>query len=155
MQYLRQFISKMRTFFIEYFDNSNIHGVRYFSERMLHWSERFILFFFSYSTQILNVFSNNNNNNNSTEIRLLWLITIGVCFWLYGAMVHNAWIGWTKDPVIFSYTEEKMGIETIPFPTVTICYENKVRRYKNFEFDPEVFNLADVLRSLSNLSDVQ
>lgn len=28
-------------FFVEYCDNSSIHGVRYITERNRHWSERF------------------------------------------------------------------------------------------------------------------
>lgn len=35
-----EFLRTLRSFFVEYCDKSNIHGLRYFTERILHWSER-------------------------------------------------------------------------------------------------------------------
>lgn len=68
--------------------------------------------------------------------------------YLYGAMVCNVWIQWVEDPVTFSYTEKPMGMEIIPFPTVTICPATKAQ-------STDIFNLTDALLSLSDLSDVQ
>lgn len=36
----KDFISRSKIFFMDLCDNSNIHGFRYFTERILHWSER-------------------------------------------------------------------------------------------------------------------
>lgn len=66
-----------------------------------------------------------------TEIRLYWLLTIGISLWLCGSMIRNVSIKWMDYPVRFSLTEKPVEIKAIPFPMVTICPETKAQKYKN------------------------
>lgn len=36
-------VQVLRNFFIEFCDNCSIHGIRYISERGIHWSERCLI----------------------------------------------------------------------------------------------------------------
>lgn len=36
-------------------------------------------------------------------------------------MIRNIWIKWETDPVIITFAEEMIPIQSIAFPTVTIC----------------------------------
>lgn len=64
------------------------------------------------------------------EIRLCWLIAFGVSLWLCSSMIHNVWIQWLEDPVTISWSKKSSFIESIPFPTVTICPEIKTMKHK-------------------------
>ncbi|XP_055308681.1 pickpocket protein 28-like, partial [Sitodiplosis mosellana] len=95
-----QFVGVTWIFFREFTQNSNIHGLRYFSERGLHWSER-----------------------------LWWLVSLGLSLWLCGSMIHNSWSDWNENPLTFD-SSNKAHISTIPFPTVTICPYIKTLKHK-------------------------
>ncbi|XP_031636172.1 pickpocket protein 28-like [Contarinia nasturtii] len=110
----------LRIFFKEFCKNSNIHGLRYVTEKKLHIIER-----------------------------LVWLISIGVALWYSGSMIQKTYIEWQENPVKISTTDTRSLIETIPFPTLTICPDIKAQKHK--------LNIASALESLksqSNLSHI-
>ncbi|XP_031638214.1 pickpocket protein 28-like [Contarinia nasturtii] len=80
----------------EFFSESSVHGVRYFSDSKRHWTER-----------------------------IWWVFAFAVSLYLCGFLIHNVWIKWHESPVIVSFAEKSTPISMIPFPAVTICPETK------------------------------
>lgn len=64
--------------------------------------------------------------------RLWWIIVLAVSLWLCGSSAHTIWIQWRDNPMTLSFTGEPVSIAKIPFPTITICPEIKI---KNTVFD--------------------
>lgn len=62
--------------------------------------------------------------------RLWWLVAISVSVWLCGASIRDMWIKWHENPVTMSFTEKYLPISSVPFPTVTVCSETKVKNSK-------------------------
>lgn len=105
----------MRNFVMEYCSKTTIHGVRYFSERNRHWTER-----------------------------CWWIIAIGASMWFCGFSIQNVWKKWGENPVSMSVFERQIPISRIPFPTVTICPEIKTKRMK-FDLAPTApLNLSPI-----------
>lgn len=86
---------------MEFCSKTTIHGVRYFSERNRHWTER-----------------------------CWWIIAIGVSMYFCTFSIQKVWIKWRDNPVIMSVYESQIPISKIPFPTVTICPEIKTTHTK-------------------------
>lgn len=101
VQRLFRLFLKIRKFFIDYCNNSNMHGFRYFSEPKLHWSER-----------------------------LFWLIALVASLCVCGFLTRDVWTRWTEDPVKMDMIEKPVDAGIIPFPTVTICPEIKTTKNK-------------------------
>ncbi|XP_055305956.1 pickpocket protein 28-like, partial [Sitodiplosis mosellana] len=97
----------------EFCSNSTIHGVRYFTERRRHWTER-----------------------------CFWFIAIGLSFWYCLVSIQDMWIKWRACPVSMSFNEKDAPISAIPFPTVTICPETKAFKNK-FEINPVYDSLME------------
>lgn len=95
-----------------------MHGFRYISERKLHLSER-----------------------------LFWLVTLVVSLCLCGFLARDNWIRWAEDPVKMGVIAKPVNLETIPFPTVTVCPEIKTIKNK--------LDITVALNSLSNLSKIE
>lgn len=91
----------MQRIFSEYCSNASVHGVRYFTERKRHWTEK-----------------------------CWWIIAIGLSVWFCGTLIRNVWIKWRDNPVTMTMNEKQIPISTIPFPTVTICPEIKTYKVK-------------------------
>lgn len=91
----------MRDFFIDYCSNTTIHGIRYFTERKRHWTEK-----------------------------CWWLIAMTLAVWFCGTSIQNVWAKWCNNPVTMNMNEKLLPIQTIPFPTVTICPEIKTYKSK-------------------------
>ncbi|KAG4070571.1 hypothetical protein HA402_011958 [Bradysia odoriphaga] len=91
----------MRNYFLDYCSNATIHGVRYFTERRRHWTER-----------------------------CWWIVAIIMAACFCGISIQNVWIKWRDSPVIMNMNEKMIPISTIPFPTITICPEVKTRKGK-------------------------
>ncbi|XP_055303111.1 pickpocket protein 28-like [Sitodiplosis mosellana] len=84
-----RFAQPIKTLFFELCDNSNIHGVRYLSERLLHWSER-----------------------------CWWLIFVGLSLWICGSMIQNIWIQWDENPVSMQFTSSEISAIPFPTVTI-------------------------------------
>lgn len=99
--------------FSDYSEISTIHGVRYLGEKKRHWSER------------------------------LWWFIVFILSWVTcGLFIYQAWLKWHDAPVIVSFSEESTPVYRIPFPTVTICSDIKIKQ--------RILNFTDVWHKLGN-----
>jgi acid-sensing ion channel, other len=80
----------------EYFDNSNIHGLRYLTKSDRSWVER-----------------------------LWWLAMILSALYGCTRYISTVYVKWQTSPLIVSIAETAMPIREIPFPAVTICPQAK------------------------------
>lgn len=91
-------VFSMWRIFSDYSKRSTIHGVFYLGEKHRHWAERFA-----------------------------WLIIFTTSISLCSLLIYQIYSQWFKTPVIISFSSEAMSISDIPFPSFTICGENKLR----------------------------
>lgn len=92
-------IDEVREFALEFCSSTTIHGVRYFTERRGHWSER-----------------------------SCWIFAVTLALWFCGTSIKDTWQKWQDHPVNMVISETMAAISTIPFPTVTICPEIKAHK---------------------------
>lgn len=85
---------------LDFCSNTSIQGIRFITEQRRHWSER-----------------------------ILWIIIVGLAFWLCGKSIHNVITEWKEHPVKVDYEDKTSPLSTIPFPTVTFCPDVKTRWY--------------------------
>lgn len=85
--------------FSDYSEISTIHGVRYMGEKKRHWSER-----------------------------LWWFIAVMSSIAVCSILVYQTWLKWQNTPVIVTFSEESTPVYDIPFPTVTICTDIKMKQ---------------------------
>ncbi|KAI8118089.1 Pickpocket protein 28 [Lucilia cuprina] len=71
--------------------------------------------------------------------KLYWIIALLVSLYLAIYYMWESYDKWSNTPVILGFDETLVDISTIPFPTITICPENK-RDMTNSQF-PEVSSL--------------
>lgn len=134
----------MRIFWIELCNDSSIHGLRYFTAKCLHWSERLDYFFF---LLILKFDLILHTKKKLQFERLFWAISVCVSLCLCGLLVKDIWIKWQENPVTMSFTEKPLHFSSIPFPTITICPEMKTVKKK--------FDISNTLNHLANLSEIE
>lgn len=84
--------------FSDYSEISTIHGVRYMGEKKRHWTER-----------------------------LWWLIAVVSSIIVCSLLVYQTWLKWQRTPVIVTFSDSSTPVYEIPFPTVTICTDSKMR----------------------------
>ncbi|XP_031627361.1 pickpocket protein 28-like [Contarinia nasturtii] len=89
----------LRKFFKQFGNNSSIHGVRYFTNKTLHWSER-----------------------------LWWIIGFVFTLWLCGLMIRDGWNYWNENPMTVK-VGKRTQVSAIPFPAITICPLVKVLKH--------------------------
>lgn len=63
-------------------------------------------------------------------LRLWWIATVVVSLYFCGSSIRDVFLGWTENPVTMNLAEGPALISDIPFPTVTICVDNKARMHK-------------------------
>lgn len=85
--------------FSDYSEISTIHGVRYMGEKKRHWSER-----------------------------LWWFLAVMTSIVICTILVYQTWLKWQNTPVIVTFSEESTPVYEIPFPTVTICTDIKIKQ---------------------------
>lgn len=98
--------------FSDYSEFSTIHGVRYMGEKKRHWSER-----------------------------IWWLFAVICSIIVCSILVYQTWLKWKHTPVIVTFSEESTPVYEIPFPTVTICTDIKMKQTK--------LNFTDVWHKLN------
>ncbi|XP_055309664.1 uncharacterized protein LOC129573300 [Sitodiplosis mosellana] len=76
--------------------DSSVHGVRYFTEKGRHRTER-----------------------------IFWAISVGISLVLCVNFIQGVYIKWQSSPVIVTFSEKATSVSSIPFPAVTICPETK------------------------------
>lgn len=97
-RYGRQ-ISAIWELFSDYSAISTMHGVRYLGEKKRHWSER-----------------------------VFWLIIFVSSIFACTAFIFQAWSKWQNSPVIVTFSEVSTPVYHIPFPTVTICTDIRIKQ---------------------------
>lgn len=97
-RYGRQ-ISAIWELFSDYSAISTMHGVRYLGEKKRHWSER-----------------------------IFWLIMFVSSIIACSAFIFQAWSKWQNSPVIVTFSEVSTPVYHIPFPTVTICTDIRIKQ---------------------------
>lgn len=93
---------------VDYTKNSTLHGLRYITASGLTLLEK-----------------------------LFWLVTFLVSVGLCGYLIKNVYSKWTNSPVIVTVSEKLVSVDTVPFPSVTICPQIKSRAGK--------YNFGDML----------
>lgn len=101
--------------FSDYSEISTIHGVRYMGEKKRHWTER-----------------------------LWWLIAVVSSIIVCSLLVYQTWLKWQRTPVIVTFSEQSTPVYEIPFPTVTICTDIKIK--------PTQMNYTNIWHQLNNES---
>uniref|UniRef100_A0A1A9WD09 Pickpocket protein 28 n=1 Tax=Glossina brevipalpis TaxID=37001 RepID=A0A1A9WD09_9MUSC len=97
----------------EYCDNSTIHGMKYLGEHKRPWWER-----------------------------IFWIMVFGFSIYTCAALIMNIWYKWNYNPVIVSFAEKSTPVWEIPFPTITVCPENKAPQ--------TIFNYTDTFWKLKD-----
>ncbi|XP_065217344.1 pickpocket protein 28-like [Planococcus citri] len=83
----------------EYSQNSSLHGLRYVGNKDLHVIER-----------------------------LFWIISFTLASCASGYFINDLLQKWYEMPVIMSLSAKSTSLTTIPFPAITICNMNNVRK---------------------------
>ncbi|KAM3957840.1 pickpocket protein 28-like [Aphomia sociella] len=95
----------LRELALDYASNTTLHGMRYIADKTLTVVER-----------------------------LFWLLTFILSIALCFLLIRAVWIKWQTSPVIVSFSEKFVPVEMVPFPSITICPETKIR--------PSVYNFT-------------
>lgn len=100
----------------EFCRESSIHGLKYIVGSNRALIEKFVNNLTLLDTQF-----------KHPSRRIWWLVVS--CLSLYGCgnLIHNIFNKWQQDPVIVSFATKQVPIYKIPFPSVTICPEIKVK----------------------------
>ncbi|XP_063709864.1 pickpocket protein 28 [Culicoides brevitarsis] len=85
--------------FMEYCNNSTVHGMQYLGER-----------------------------RRSIVERIFWIVVFFVSIYFCGILIWNIYVKWDTSPVIVSFSEKSTPVWQIPFPAVTICPETKAKQ---------------------------
>ncbi|XP_037827364.1 uncharacterized protein LOC119615379 [Lucilia sericata] len=65
--------------------------------------------------------------------KLFWLIFLLISLFFAGKYTWKTYVKWLDSPTVLGFDETLVKIHKIPFPTVTICPENKRDAFK-FDF---------------------
>ncbi|KAK9888762.1 hypothetical protein WA026_000987 [Henosepilachna vigintioctopunctata] len=82
-----------------YCDNATLHGLRYIGDPSLSLCER-----------------------------LFWFCSFGIAACLAGYFISNIYIKWSESPVIISFSPSDADLNSIPFPSITICNMNQASK---------------------------
>ncbi len=92
-----------------YMQDTTLHGLKYITERRRHSMER-----------------------------VFWLVVVAVA-WIFSAYFSYKVINkWKTSPVLVSFESVQTGIYSIPFPSLTVCNMNKVRRSRVQHIEDEL-----------------
>ncbi|GBP37390.1 Pickpocket protein 28 [Eumeta japonica] len=94
----RRLKSRTAHVFRDFNANTTLHGLKYLSERGLTVFER-----------------------------VFWLLTFLLSLILCFSLIYNVWYKWQNSPVIVSFSEKMIPVWQVPFPSVTICPQAKIR----------------------------
>lgn len=113
------FLQTMQGFFKYVCEEISVHGVRYFTEQGLPWTERCSFWNPVFFIRIIHEIRNKSMN------RLWWIIAVGLSVLFCITSISKLSLDWLGSPARTS-TENPTPISAIPFPTTTICLEIKV-----------------------------
>lgn len=104
----------------QYLLNSTLHGLRYVGERQISTFERFL-------------FSIDEENGNITVtlyFRVFFVLSFLFVLMLSIFFISNIYEKWTASPIIIAQNAYATSISEFPFPAVTICNLNQVKKSK-------------------------
>ncbi|KAL3281010.1 hypothetical protein HHI36_004234 [Cryptolaemus montrouzieri] len=61
-------------------------------------------------------------------VRLFWFFSFGIAACLAGYFISNIYVKWSESPVIISFSPLDADLNSIPFPSITICNMNQAKR---------------------------
>lgn len=88
--------------------------------------------------------------------RVFWTFAVIASVAVSSFLVYNTWLKWIETPVIVTFSEKSTPVWNIPFPTVTICTDIKIRR-TNFDYTSvwQQLNDENTYKKFPNVSDVE
>jgi acid-sensing ion channel, other len=116
---------RTRSMCSEYFDNSNIHGLRYLTDKDRSWVER-----------------------------LWWLVMVMSALYGCIRLISNVYDKWQANPVIISISETAIPISEIPFPAITICPQTKSKK-SIFNLTDVLERMAKENLSINDLTEIE
>lgn len=106
----------------QYLLNSTLHGLRYVGERQISTFERFLFLFFE--------LINKTGTYYPTFFRVFFVLSFIFVLMLSMYFISNIYEKWTASPIIIAQNAYATSISEFPFPAVTICNLNQVKRSK-------------------------
>uniref|UniRef100_A0A2A4IYE2 Uncharacterized protein n=1 Tax=Heliothis virescens TaxID=7102 RepID=A0A2A4IYE2_HELVI len=101
----------------DYANNTTLHGLPYITRRGLTNVEKVFWF-------------------------ITFVVSIGLCLFL----ISKVWFKWQTSPVIVSFSEQMVPVSMVPFPSVTICPQSKVK-VSVYNFTDETVQLDEFLKT--------
>lgn len=89
-------------------------------EKRRHWTERYVKKILNTNSFLWFFFQN--------TYRIWWIVAFAVSLIVCGKLILDTWKKWDRFPVIVTFAEKSTPIWEIPFPSVTICPETKVKQ---------------------------
>lgn len=88
--------------------------------------------------------------------RVFWTFAVIISIALCSYLVYDTWLKWQNTPVIVTFSEKSTPVYEIPFPTVTICTDVKIRK-TNFNYGQVWHELNEEAkyRKFPNVSDAK
>ncbi|KAF5291424.1 hypothetical protein FQR65_LT01735 [Abscondita terminalis] len=93
-------LNNLRCYFMEYCNNTSIHGFKYLGER------------------------------RSSVEKIWWAIVLTFSLYYCVTFIKEAYCKWERSPVIVSFATSETPIWNVPFPAVTICPRTKAIKTK-------------------------
>lgn len=112
-------------------------------EKRRHWTERYVEIsgWYQFIFTIISIHL----------CRIWWIVAFAISLIVCGKLILDTWKKWDRFPVIVTFAEKSTPIWEIPFPSVTICPETKVKQtifnYTSF------CNIVDENHSFLNLTE--
>ncbi|XP_073943321.1 pickpocket protein 28-like isoform X1 [Choristoneura fumiferana] len=83
----------------DFAQNTTLHGLRYIAERRLSFTEK-----------------------------LFWIVAFVISLSMCVLLIWNVWVKWRTSPVIVTLSEQLVSVGEVPFPSITICPQLKLKR---------------------------
>lgn len=91
----------------EFAQNSTLHGLRFFVDKSLNYIEK-----------------------------IFWLFVVITSIIICGFLIRNLWIKWKTSPIIITMNEKLIPVETVNYPSLTICPQIKIKK-NSYDFETE------------------
>lgn len=102
----------------EYLEKCTLHGLKYIGDNKLSYGERCIYF----QSILLYLYKTYGS------CRFFWLLAFLCAIGFTAYFMSKLYNKWEVNPVIVSFSPVDTGIDTIPFPAVTICNMNQAMK---------------------------
>ncbi|XP_068896266.1 pickpocket protein 28-like isoform X2 [Tenebrio molitor] len=93
---------------------------------------------FGYSTEEKRPWSSAEQLNKK---RLFWFTVLCVCMYTCGSLIYLTFKRWKTNPIFISFTSKPLW--EVPFPAVTVCPENQVKR-RSYNYTYQESRLSNI-----------